>query len=37
MPIQEIAVWTPTYILKSAFAGWLRLVVSRDVETSRVE
>ena len=38
MLVQEIAVWTPAYLLKSVFAGWLRLVVSRnDVETSRAE
>jgi hypothetical protein len=37
MPVQEIAVWTPASLMKSAFAGCMRLFVSRDVETSRAE
>jgi hypothetical protein len=37
MPVQEIAVWKTASLMKSAFAGCMRLFVSRDVETSRAE
>jgi hypothetical protein len=37
MPVQEIAIWTPSYLLKCALAGCLRFFAPGAVETSRAE